>query len=110
MTSRASAAMTWDIALMGYMSYLWLILFGYLRDFYRNFFPADKANSKTVPEKGYAPIVADFDDFYRRRLFLRVQDAFNRPIASAPSAWIDVWKRYTEDSMRSLTYVNFLQI
>lgn len=33
---------------------------------------------------------------------LRVQDCFNRPISSAPNAWIDVVERYSNDNNRTL--------
>lgn len=33
-----------------------------------------------------APLVSDFDDFYTRRLYHRIEGAWNRPIASCPAA------------------------
>ena len=43
--------------------------------------------------QGYAPIVNDFEDFYTRRLYQRIHDCWNRPIASCPGAYIDVIER-----------------
>eukprot|EP00798_Chlamydomonas_sp_ICE-L_P019243 gene19243-25873_t len=43
--------------------------------------------------QGYAPIRELFEDFYQRRMFSRIKDCWNRPICSAPSAWIDVMDR-----------------
>jgi serine palmitoyltransferase len=40
-----------------------------------------------------APIVSDFQEFYTRRLYMRIVDIFNRPICSAPGSWIDVMER-----------------
>ncbi|MEW5301168.1 MAG: hypothetical protein WDW36_004044 [Sanguina aurantia] len=44
-------------------------------------------------KKGYAPVKDQGDDFYRRRLYKRMVDCWNRPICSAPDAWIDVLER-----------------
>ncbi len=33
-----------------------------------------------------APLVSDFDDFYTRRLYHRIEGAWNRPIASCPAS------------------------
>ena len=39
----------------------------------------------------------DFSHFYTRNLYGRVRDAWNRPIASAPGAFMDVVDRYSDD-------------
>ncbi|CAA6663996.1 unnamed protein product [Spirodela intermedia] len=51
---------------------------------------------------GYAPICLGLEDFYTRRLYLRIQDCFGRPIASAPDAWFDVVERYSNDNNKTL--------
>ncbi|KAG6543374.1 hypothetical protein Mapa_015288 [Marchantia paleacea] len=83
-------------ALTTYFSYGLLFVFGHLRDFFRGFM-----KSESAPE-GYAPLCRDFEDFYTRRLYHRIQDCFNRPIASAPNAWIDVIERYSNDNNKTL--------
>lgn len=87
-----------------------LIFFGYIRDFYRVFRPKARYNQQVTAQiaprrseistacprlaaQGYAPIVRDFEDFYTRRLYHRIQDCWNRPITSCPGAWIDVVDR-----------------
>jgi serine palmitoyltransferase len=65
-----------------------LMAFGWLREFLGSFF-----TSHNKPPKGYAPLVSDFDDFYTRRLYHRIHDCWNRPIASCPGAWMDVCER-----------------
>ncbi|GAQ81699.1 Long-Chain Base 1 [Klebsormidium nitens] len=74
-------------ALTTYFSYGLLFVFGHLRDWFRTFF------RKNRPPKGYAPLCRDFEDFYTRNLYHRIQDCWNRPISSAPDAWIDVIER-----------------
>jgi serine palmitoyltransferase len=68
-----------------------------MRDFFRSFCKSDQS----TPE-GYAPLCRDFEDFYTRRLYHRIQDCFNRPIASAPDAWIEVSERYSNDNNETL--------
>lgn len=43
--------------------------------------------------KGYAPILDSTTDFFNRRMFGRIKDLWNRPLGSAPGAWIDVLDR-----------------
>ncbi|PON77204.1 Aspartate 1-decarboxylase, pyridoxal-dependent [Parasponia andersonii] len=50
----------------------------------------------------YEPICYRSEDFYFRRLYLRIQDCFGRPIASAPDAWFDVVERYPNDNKRTM--------
>ncbi|KAF0897359.1 hypothetical protein E2562_036351 [Oryza meyeriana var. granulata] len=85
-------------ALTTLFSYGLLFAFGQLRDFFRKLIDWFKA--KNV--KGYAPICLGLEDFYVRRLYLRIQDCFGRPIASAPDAWFDVVERYSNDSNKTL--------
>eukprot|EP00898_Chlorokybus_atmophyticus_P007752 jgi/Chlat1/7979/Chrsp7S00628 len=47
---------------------------------------------------GYAPICRDYEDFYTRRLYGRIKDCWNRPISSAPDAWITVELRDKADN------------
>eukprot|EP01006_Ploeotia_vitrea_P028622 TRINITY_DN61290_c0_g1_i2.p1 TRINITY_DN61290_c0_g1~~TRINITY_DN61290_c0_g1_i2.p1 ORF type:complete len:518 (-),score=37.46 TRINITY_DN61290_c0_g1_i2:284-1837(-) len=82
-----------------YFSYGVLFVFGHLRDFYRRFFPVDKG---TKP--GYAPFTFDWDDFYTRRLYWRIRDAWNRPISSRPAAVFTVVERTTKDQGKTLEY------
>jgi len=89
-------------ALGTYFGYGIMIFFGYLRDFWRVFRPTQKSQ-KPVSRRsmirlifdgqGYAPLVKDFEDFFTRRMFARVNDCWGRPITSCPGAWIDVVER-----------------
>ncbi|KAL3137882.1 hypothetical protein ABBQ38_005134 [Trebouxia sp. C0009 RCD-2024] len=67
-------------------TWMFFFLFGHLRDLIRKRFVPRKA-------KGYAPIRQDYEDFYTRRMYYRIHDCWNRPISSAPDAWIDVMER-----------------
>lgn len=85
-------------ALTTLFSYGLLFAFGQFRDFIRKIL--DLRKSKNL--QGYAPICLGLEDFYTRRLYLRIQDCFNRPIASAPDSWIDVVERYSKDNNKTL--------
>ncbi|KAL5173400.1 Long chain base biosynthesis protein 2a [Glycine soja] len=85
-------------ALTTYFSYGLLFAFGQFRDFFRKIFDWCSANTL----QGYAPICLGLEDFYIRRLYLRIQDCFGRPIASAPDAWFDVVERYSNDNNKTL--------
>jgi len=88
----------WIAALTTYFSYAILISVGTLRDMLDSFlglFGVEKFSSTPV---GYGKLLNDFQDFYTRRLYARIQDCFNRPICSAPGAWINVMERdFAED-------------
>ncbi|PON95692.1 Pyridoxal phosphate-dependent transferase [Trema orientale] len=85
-------------SLSTYFSYLLLIFFGYLRDAFTIIIDWTRPNNF----QGYAPICYRSEDFYIRRLYLRIQDCFGRPIASAPDAWFDVVERYSNDNNRTM--------
>jgi len=88
-------------AFVAYTTYMQLIVWGYIRDFLGYFF-----NLGTIrPKSGYAPLLVDFEDFFTRRLYHRIQDCWNRPIASCPGAWMDIMLRSTNDNNKTLTYV-----
>ncbi|CAJ0836584.1 14678_t:CDS:2 [Entrophospora sp. SA101] len=46
---------------------------------------------------GYAPLNSDFDNFYVRRLKLRINDCFNRPVTGVPGRKITLLERETKD-------------
>lgn len=74
-------------ALTTYVSYALLFVFGHFRDFLRG------VSKRNKPPEGYAPLCRDFEDFYTRRLYHRIQDCWNRPISSSPDSWIHVVER-----------------
>ncbi|KAL5712886.1 serine C-palmitoyltransferase [Ranunculus cassubicifolius] len=85
-------------ALTTLFSYGLLFAFGQIRDLFRKFVDWLRASDL----HGYAPLCLGLEDFYVRRLYLRIQDCFGRPIASAPDAWIDVVERYSNDNNKTL--------
>jgi serine palmitoyltransferase len=79
-----------------YISYLVLIIFGHVRDFFgKRFRPEHYRHLQAA--NGYAALNSDFDNFYVRRLKLRIDDCFARPITGVPGRYITLMDRKTDD-------------
>lgn len=87
------------IAIMTYISYAMLVGVGHLRDFIGALVGksryVDPKDGKS--KKGMAVLLASWESFFTRRLYHRVQDNWNRPISSSPSAYIEVMLRESKD-------------
>uniref|UniRef100_A0A8C5WHZ6 serine C-palmitoyltransferase n=1 Tax=Leptobrachium leishanense TaxID=445787 RepID=A0A8C5WHZ6_9ANUR len=86
------------VAVLTYMGYGILTLFGYLRDFLRAW-KIEKCHNATErgEQKDFVPLYQDFENFYTRNLYMRIRDNWNRPVCSVPGERVDVVERYTED-------------
>ncbi|KAK9480085.1 pyridoxal phosphate-dependent transferase [Lipomyces japonicus] len=80
-----------------YISYLILIIFGHVRDFFGKRLKRDKY-SHLVEQNGYAPLNSDFDSFYTRRLRQRLADCFSRPTTGVPGRFITLLDRASDDN------------
>ncbi|KAL9081598.1 MAG: hypothetical protein Q9159_007214 [Coniocarpon cinnabarinum] len=79
-----------------YISYLILIIFGHVRDFFgKRFKQANYTHLREI--NGYAPLNSDFDNFYVRRLKMRISDCFARPITGVPGRFITLLDRKSDD-------------
>ena len=72
-----------------------MIFWGHVRDFFAFLFQRGRyiREASGLPSDNlalFAPLLKSWEHFYTRRLYTRVQDAFNRPISSNPGARIDV--------------------
>ena len=79
-----------------YISYLILIVFGHVRDFFGKRF-RQKHYRHLKERDGYAPLNSDFDNFYTRRLKMRINDCFSRPITGVPGRFITLLDRKSDD-------------
>lgn len=93
--------LSWFIALSTYFGYALLIFVGHIRDFTGRLFGWTRYQSE-IPEKGYAPLLKSWENFFTRRLYHRIQDCWARPIASSPGAHIDVIVRTSTDGNKTL--------
>jgi serine palmitoyltransferase len=79
-----------------YISYLILIVFGHVRDFFGKRFRADHYKHLKA-SNGYAALNSDFDNFYVRRLKMRINDCFSRPTTGVPGRYITLLDRESHD-------------
>jgi len=87
---------TWFAAFTTYLGYAVLIFLGRVRDLV-GVWVGEKEAPSPAPE-GMAPLIFSSENFYTRRLYYRVQEAFNRPILGAPGSSINVVLRERKDS------------
>nr|UWK20366.1 sphinganine palmytoil transferase subunit 2 [Trichoderma taxi] len=80
-----------------YLSYLALILFGHIRDFFGKRFGDRKRYLPLKVHNGFAPLNDDFDSFYSRRLKLRLDDCFARTTIGVPGRYITLMDRKSDD-------------
>jgi len=79
-----------------YISYLILIIFGHIRDFFGKRFREEHYRHLQA-RNGYAPLNSDFDNFYVRRLKMRINDCFARPTTGVPGRYIALIDRESDD-------------
>ncbi|XP_037540923.1 serine palmitoyltransferase 3 [Nematolebias whitei] len=86
------------VAVMTYVGYGIVTLFGYFRDFLRAV-GIEKCNiaQEREAQKDFTPLYQDFENFYTRNLYMRVRDNWNRPICSLPGPVFDLMERVSDD-------------
>ncbi|XP_041726242.1 serine palmitoyltransferase 3-like [Coregonus clupeaformis] len=86
------------VAVMTYLGFGIVTLFGYFRDFLRamGLEKCQIANEREE-QKDFVPLYQDFENFYTRNLYMRVRDSWNRPICSLPGPVFDVMERVSPD-------------
>ncbi|XP_072247355.1 serine palmitoyltransferase 3 [Leuresthes tenuis] len=86
------------VAVMTYLGFGLVTLFGYLRDFLRAV-GLEKCHvaQEREEQKDFVPLYQDFENFYTRNLYMRVRDNWNRPICSLPGPVFDLMERVSDD-------------
>lgn len=92
------------ILLSTYISYLILMIIGHIRDFFGKIFKADDY-ADLVEKDGYAPWYDGFENFYVRRLKMRIDDCFARPIHGVPGRYIKCFDRAPANKKGAYTYL-----
>lgn len=87
-----------------YISYLILILVGHIRDFFGKRFGNPKHYRALKAANGYAALNDDFDNFYVRRLKMRLDDCFARTTTGVPGRFITLLDRKSNDFNRTYQY------
>lgn len=98
-----------------YLGYAVLISVGHVRDALSYIFRRGRylahARKNTYPSDNtetYAPLLKSFESFYTKRLYHRIQDCFNRPVASNPGANIEMLERVSTDGNKTLKVLRSL--
>lgn len=91
------------VLLTTYISYLILIILGHIRDFFGKRFRKDRYKN-LMESDGYAPINSDFDNFYVRRLKMRLNDCFARPVTGVPGRFVTLIDRKSQDDMQTFQF------
>lgn len=86
------------VAVLTYMGYAILTIFGHLRDFLRHW-KIEKCNitAEREEQKDFVPLYQEFENFYTWNVYTRVRDTLNRPICSVPGATMDLLERTSHD-------------
>ncbi|XP_074531193.1 serine palmitoyltransferase 3 isoform X1 [Halichoeres trimaculatus] len=86
------------VAVMTYVGFGIVTLFGYLRDFLRAV-GLEKCHvaQEREEQKDFVPLYQDFENFYTRNLYMRVRDNWNRPVCSLPGPVFDLMERVSDD-------------
>ncbi|XP_077351234.1 serine palmitoyltransferase 3 [Festucalex cinctus] len=86
------------VAVMTYLGFGIVTLFGYFRDFLRAV-GLEKRNlaQEREEQKDFVPLYQDFENFYTRNLYMRVRDNWNRPLCSLPGPVFDLMERVSDD-------------
>jgi serine palmitoyltransferase len=97
-----------------YLGYAVLIICGHIRDLLAKIFGQGRYLRQQTPYnsdnlKYYAPLLKSWENFYTRRLYHRIQDCFNRPIASSPGANIQVLERVSDDGNKTMKLLGTLR-
>ncbi|KAI7804454.1 serine palmitoyltransferase 2 [Triplophysa rosa] len=86
------------VAVLTYMGYGILTIFGYLRDFMREWKIENCHNAREREEqKDFVPLYQDFENFYTRNIYMRIRDSWNKPLCSVPGAKFDFVEQNSKD-------------
>ncbi|XP_076312775.1 serine palmitoyltransferase 2-like isoform X2 [Tachypleus tridentatus] len=85
------------VAILTYLCYAVLTIFGHIRDFMRRNGLVESHSAVEKDRKGYVPLYHSFESFYTRNIYRRICDCWNQPIGSVPGAFIDVKQRVSTD-------------
>lgn len=97
-----------------YLCYAVIILCGHIRDLFAKIFGQGRYLRRQTPYNSdnlqrYAPLLKSWENFYTRRIYHRIQDCFNRPIASNPGATIHVLERVSDDGNKTMNLLGTLK-
>ena len=84
-------------AIITYLGYLILNIFGWIKDMLRYLEIEEKKGAVDNNPSDFCPLYSEYECFYTRNLYTRIRDCFNRPICSVPGAHISIIERVSDD-------------
>jgi serine palmitoyltransferase len=96
-----------------YIGYVVIMLCGHIRDLFAKVLGQGRYVRRNAPFQSdnlefYAPLLKSWENIYTRRLYHRIQDCFNRPIAYNPGATIQVLERVSSDGNKTMEMLGTL--
>eukprot|EP00792_Barthelona_sp_PAP020_P005941 TRINITY_DN2857_c0_g1_i3.p1 TRINITY_DN2857_c0_g1~~TRINITY_DN2857_c0_g1_i3.p1 ORF type:complete len:473 (-),score=96.02 TRINITY_DN2857_c0_g1_i3:655-2073(-) len=88
---------------MVYFSFSIFFIFGYVEHHIEKiiaFFTRRQTNRNSE-------LLTEFENFWRKHLYIRTADRFGLPIASCPSTWVDVYDQTIDERTRTVTSEKF---
>ncbi|XP_051000885.1 serine palmitoyltransferase 3 [Acomys russatus] len=84
--------------ILTHMGYAIGTLFGYLRDFMRKK-GIEKCNAavERKEQKDFVPLYQDFENFYKRNLYMRIRDNWSHTVCSSPEPYFDMMEKVSDD-------------
>lgn len=84
-------------AIMAYISYIFLVVTGYLRELIWGIGPINSQYGREYNRDGYPPLYSSFEGFYTRNIFRRFKPVVGQPICSTPGAHTSIRNRKSDD-------------
>jgi hypothetical protein len=84
-------------AIMSYISYIFLVVTGYLRELIWGIGPIDTPFGREFGRDGFAPLYSSFEGFYTRNIFRRFKPVVGQPITSVPGSRVVLNNRESDD-------------
>jgi len=86
-----------------YLSFSLIILIGHIRDQLGKIFIPGKFK-KFYKHNNIPPLYTTFESFFIRRLYQRISDCWNRPIAGCPSIHLKIKERVSNDANNTFVF------
>ena len=81
----------WSI--MSYISYIFLVVTGYIREMIWGIGPIDSAFGREFGREGYPQLYSSFEGFYTRNIFRRFKPVVGNPICNVPGSKVTIRDR-----------------
>lgn len=118
--TQVEPTITFFAASTTYLGYAVLIFVGHVRNVCSNLFRVGRYHTKqrsssttmvcpSDDDSKYAVLLKSFENFYTKRLYHRIQDCFNRPLASNPGSHIQVLERISVDGNKTMQVLGKLE-